>query len=82
MSNGNWTKGEWAVNGLYIISRQNEEDYIRICQILSTDADARLIAAAPDLLKALKNLLEIDMYKDEFHNDGRAAIANAKKAGE
>jgi hypothetical protein len=36
----------------------------------------------PDLLKALKNLLEVDYMRDEFHDEGRAAIAKAKQGGE
>jgi len=31
-----------------------------------------------DLLEALRNLLEVDLYKDEFHDAGRAVIAKCK----
>lgn len=39
---------------------------------------ARLLVAAPALLAALKNLLENDLLKDEFHLAGRLAIAKAE----
>lgn len=82
------TKGKWDVNGLYVISRQNEEDYIRICQILSSDADARLIAAAPDLLEALIGLRSRlgnapnpigDLIWGDSIDKADAAITKAKK---
>ena len=36
-------------------------------------------ASRKELLTALKNLLEIDMYRDEFHDAGREAIVKANK---
>ena len=51
---------------------------------LGNPADARLIAAAPDLLKALEGLLDCAIYgfglpdDNEFSLNARAAIAKAK----
>lgn len=49
---------------------------IGLCDRLDTSEQQR-----DDLLEALKNLLEIDMYRDEFHDAGRAVIAKAEKEG-
>ena len=43
------------------------------------ESNARLIAAAPELLDALKNLVEKDLLKDEYHIQARQAIAKATK---
>jgi hypothetical protein len=46
----------------------NEDNYI--CNVESNDADARLIASAPDLLKACEKAL------DEFHEYFNAEVYN------
>ena len=51
------TKGTWRVSGRYVIAKQNEEDYIRICLILSSGVDTELIAFAPTLKQQRDNLL-------------------------
>jgi len=51
----------------------------------NTKADARLIAAAPDLLKALERIVKADDAKELTQTDieqGRAAIARATGKGE
>ena len=81
------TKGDWTVplrtrrdgdNRCWVVRGKTS-----ICRCFgkpkTAEANARLIAAAPDLLDALKNLLEVDMYKDEFHDAGRDAIAKANQ---
>lgn len=43
------------------------------------EANGRLIAAAPDLLKALKDLLSVEIcYDDDFVKAGLAAIKKAE----
>lgn len=60
------TKGTWKVSGRYVIAKQNIEDYVRICEIFTSDADAQLIASAnnlkqqrDDLLAACENVVKI-----------------------
>lgn len=58
-----------------------------ICMEIENDADARLIAAAPDLLAALKWYVEHDdTDESEYYmagqNAARAAIAKAEGGGE
>ena len=50
-------------------------------QWLLTEADANLIAAAPELLEALKSIVqwvEQGDYEESFLSDARAAIARAR----
>lgn len=85
------TKGPWLVElpSLDVIS--DEED-VSICSVQPVDAggpkmfhhgeetrtNARLIAAAPDLLEALEGVLRVaDRQTDEF-DAARAAIAKAR----
>ena len=52
------------------------------------EANANLIAAAPDLLEALEELLSLCQRQEDFHDDGdgcmfeRASAAIAKARGE
>lgn len=52
------------------------------------EANARLIAAAPDLLEVLEELLSMCQRQEDFHDDGdgcmfeRASAAIAKARGE
>jgi len=41
-------------------------------------ANARLIAAAPELLEALEELVDLYEYEDNVSRDARAAIAKAR----
>lgn len=81
----NHTKGTWKVSGDYVIAMQNIEDYVEICRNLASNADARLIAAAPNLLEAckllLKTLLEAgyDPEISRVKEIADVAIAKAKK---
>jgi hypothetical protein len=43
-----------------------------------TEANARLIAAAPDLLEALEEIVRKDLLAGTILNDARAAIAKAR----
>jgi len=47
---------------------------------LTRDANARLIAAAPDLLAALKEVLRCSALPDHWAAPARAAIAKAEGA--
>lgn len=70
------TTGEWMVAGKspgYLAE-------VRDCGSGPVEANARLIAAAPDLLEALEALItavDASMYGMAIHN-ARAAIAKAK----
>jgi len=77
------TPGPWIEVGRYI----ETEGHI-ICEMFSAgsreerDANQRLIAAAPDLLEALKDVMErlVDRHEaDESAVKARAAIAKAEE---
>lgn len=68
------TQGNWYVNG-------SDDVWIgdRICIYVGDENDARLIAAAPDLLEALQELLGYDLpIKKAYVDAAKAAIAKAK----
>ena len=75
---GPWTfrgcDGGWAIDF--------NEDQEQVVDYVYEEADARLIAAAPELLEALENLLAVREGKGgtKYHADdiARAAIAKAK----
>lgn len=95
-----YTKGPWAVNPYcaQVDCTQMDEDgdLFPVCQMLwptelrserETEANAHLIAAAPDLLEALERILR---YQESGGHDGdcedveeyaRAAIAKARGHG-
>jgi len=76
------TPGPWEINEQYIIAR-SKRGLRTICQwgSYTDEPDARLIAAAPDLLKALKVLVALhgNGPGDSVSMDNaRAAIAKAE----
>jgi len=52
----NYTKGEWEIKGQDIISKDVENGYI--CTWSGSKADAHLIASAPELLEACKDIVQ------------------------
>ena len=46
--------------------------------VVASEANARLIASAPELLAALKGLTEDDLYSTEYFEMARKAIARAE----
>ncbi len=58
MTNQNIILGKWAIlganNGTFFI--KNDQN-LQVCEYIKTQEDARLIAAAPDMYDALKDLL-------------------------
>lgn len=93
MKNGH-TPGPWIV-GPEIIDSDESPDYLRVttkdCDIASRillEADARLIAAAPDLLAALVEMLDLreaalrsevtERHAADIVKDAIAAIAKAR----
>ena len=79
------TPGPWEINERYIIAR-SKRGLRTICQwsSYSDEPNARLIAAAPDLLAALRAMVDAwDMSGEEgqhrrIWDDARAAIAKAE----
>lgn len=76
-SDAYWVGPDWDRPLVARIERDRDE----------SDADARLIASAPDLLAALKSLLDYDVQDAgclptdahlDAQNDARAAIAKAE----
>jgi len=73
MSEQKFTPGPWKVDeaeGLPIAVIENNEDGNGICEVgISTDpetvANARLIAAAPEMYELLKYMLEMDFIPKE-----------------
>jgi hypothetical protein len=65
-THGPWQRVGWKPCGIY--GRGGLVDAVRICQIddrLEHDADARLIAAAPELLDACKALRNSIMHRSD-----------------
>ena len=80
------TPGPWkyakAKKSVGILIYRNDGagiNHVRICRNVITESDAALIAAAPDLLEALKLFVERDcsITTEEFKM-GRIAIAKAE----
>lgn len=61
-------------------TKSGKGGYTRICQITPRDqkANARLIAAAPELLEALENCLGFVVAHPQFTEDLRNLIAKAR----
>lgn len=86
-----WTKGPWLIdpnNGAYIVGSEVDLDahgdpaYPEVCELSHSyheDANARLIAAAPDLAEVLKNLVGLAKMRGTLTGYG-AAIADAEAA--
>jgi len=89
------TPGEWHVTGKRDINGKHlhigcKGSMMALASLnavhIDTEANARLIAAAPDLLAELSALLAMCERQDDFNDDGdggmferaRAAIAKAK----
>ena len=79
-----YTKGPWAVYvnaPSDIVIRKMSKDGYELCSIASVSsghANARLIATAPELLEALKVLVENGgIGPEQMFHDARAAIAKA-----
>lgn len=76
------TPGKWRVNGKYIDSNQSDGMIQEVAWLGDVGygdrmANARLIAAAPDLLEALQAVVRVaDRQTDEF-DMARAAISKA-----
>lgn len=87
-----YTKGPWILDGVEIRASDSHQ-MDRICEMAPgfIDEDAMLIAAAPDLLEALQELLaayenimhnEFDFPNDTWSAEGRndEEALNARKA--
>jgi len=72
------TPGPWDIIDQYIIA--GDESVICQWESYSDEADARLIAAAPDMLKALKTIARCGSIDDDWLVPVRAAIAKAEGA--
>lgn len=87
MSQAKHTPGPWHVNddkGCRWIETSKDDVIARICKDSCSreifDANASLIAASPDLLDALKGLLEITDFHELFGSKTEAARAVIAKA--
>jgi hypothetical protein len=77
------TPGPWKIeDGRVIQGRAFDQSYRNICDLVrgqtpeSADANARLIAAAPDLLAALQEALDFAEDREDV-NDGDYGIPEA-----
>lgn len=60
------------------ITVYSEQDGERVATVFREEANANLIAAAPELLEALEDLIDCETYTAAQLRAGRAAIAKAK----
>ena len=65
------------VDRYWLLYASTDLDYDIVAEVYS-EADARLIAAAPDLLAALENACTLLMAKKIYFHQGMVAIAAAK----
>jgi hypothetical protein len=82
-----YTPGPWTVvdGPFHGIDAADGEPVVMLNHGITNEADARLIAAAPDLLKALVAMLVPDRYLDPYAETKRlraARAAIAKATGE
>ena len=82
------TQGTWNTDGLAVVG---DDPYLEICICTSdtdipkheAEANASLIAAAPDLLEALKEMYRVcNMSSDDSPHRTKARLAIAKAQGE
>ena len=80
------TQGPWVAVGDYVEAHDLDEP-LSVCTLAdcgdATQVNARLIAAAPDLLAALEDMLNLTLDEDDIAVSSRiakarAAIAKAK----
>ena len=81
------TEGKWLVSSSTIVCDETARIIANCCPVgvpgLDIDMEdsidnARLIAAAPDLLEALKGLTEDDLFSTKYMDMAREAIAKAE----
>ena len=67
------TRGPWTARkegGTWYVEVSRDQDYFDICELfgggIKMEANARLIAAAPDLLEALKDSIAVLEYVEEW----------------
>ena len=88
------TPGPWSID--WYVCREGKKELWRVPRSIGpvhinhnhwagnhldiSDADARLIAAAPDLLRALQNLTHALELGDLLHDDQRTAFHDARAA--
>jgi hypothetical protein len=72
------TPGPWKIWEQYIARITDRHEVICQWGSYSSEADARLIAAAPELLKALKVLVALYGEDSVSMGNARAAIAKAE----
>jgi len=86
MTDKKWTPGPWVVNGDKV-SYDLDGHYDSICQIVWSEPNAHLIAAAPDLYEALDKLvdrlddirgLEMDVLAPNQIRDAQLALAKSR----
>jgi len=81
----NYTKGEWVMDGLEIVvGYVPDQDHIASIDECNEnyEGNARLIASAPDMYEALKNLIasfrDTPLFATDVVTDALAAIRKAE----
>ena len=78
------TQGKWEIDEYGILNADGMElgtvyfNDVDEDSLAESEANARLIAAAPELLKALKGLTEDDLFSTKYMDMAREAIAKAE----
>jgi len=89
-----WTEGPWLIDpnneccivgSAVDLNAHGDPAYPEVCEIANSyheEANARLIAAAPDLAEALKDVLSWHDFADDMHKpvEVRAAYMRARAA--
>jgi hypothetical protein len=73
------TQGPWRnQNDVIIFGKDSNDAVAKICIGVSSRQNARLIAAAPELLECLKELISLTDRKHDFWDKAKAVIAKAE----